>query len=181
MRQKYTAPTKYVNFEIKNGRFYEYCGPGVPPEEYKKLGGILISIKPVNKNFDGRDVLYININLFDREDNSNYVIECPAYYGAGPNILRSLAQAVEDKKEINTSEIVIDVYSIRKQDKSYTNATVYLGEEKLKWASLPEGANREDLQAHYDGLIQKVNDYLKKQNPVVEDLPDDGSYNPFNR
>lgn len=180
MREKIS---KNLYFEIKNGRIEEFLGRGVPPGLYKKIGGVLTGIRGVDKKFEGRedDVRFVYLYLRDDAEDCVYVIQCAAYNGAGANIIRALAQAVRDGRDLKDEEIVIDVYSRKNDNRSFTNASVFMGEEKLPWAELPKGG---DYPAIFEGMISEIAEFFKGGAPGQEEddmPPGDGDYNPFNR
>jgi len=146
-----------IYLSIVNGEIQRWMGKGKPVKTYGKVGGHIVKVTTENKSFDGKETRFILLQMADGEE--RYSVQVPMYGGAGPDILRCLAYAIRNGMNIVNGDVVsIQAYSRVKDGKTFTNATVYYGNNKLEWLLLPNGMKREDgLNQLFDEIAAYVN------------------------
>ena len=144
----------YLN--VVNGEIQRWMGKGNPVKTYNKVGGQIKKLTTENRSFDGKETKYFFIQMVDGDE--RYSVQIPMYGGAGPDVLRCLAYAIKNGLDIVNGDVVtIQAYSRVKDGKTYTNANVYYGSNKLEWLHLPNGVSREDgLDQLYEEIVACV-------------------------
>lgn len=179
------------NFEIKKGHIERYMGRDNEPKVYKKIGGVLTGIRAVDKDINGHKMRYLYFYLNDVEAGVTYAIQTTLYKGAGPNIVRSLAYALENNVDITGEELVIDVYSKERNGINYTNANLTIGGQRLEWVAIPQGT---DINSAIEKMVEEIASAVKgpavyqhaaeqaDEEAPYDEGPDDlppGEVNPF--
>ena len=182
-----------IHLEIKKGAIYRYNGKDQEPTRFNFVTGIITKLRYQLKEIKNAKIPFMYIDLYDPESGEKYDVQTPIFKGAGPNILMSLKSAIDTMGGIKDKVVKISAYTKTKNDIDYTNAVVYLGDQKLSWAQLPANVKAADalkdifdeINAHVveetgaaaDGVDAPSADY---EEPDSEDIPE-GTYNPFEK
>lgn len=172
-----------IHLNIANGHLMQYCGKDMPEVAHKAVEGVVTAIRTVNKTIKNQAIRYLYIYMKDGEE--IYSIQVPLYKSAGPNIIRSLKNAIDTLGGIIGKSIKIETYSKARNEIAYTNANIYLNDQKLSWAPIPNGVEDKDA---IDRMVADINVHLKGADgtavETVEDMPsgdapEEESHNPF--
>lgn len=162
----------YLNMAY--GRLNLYMGKDKEEKPYGMVEGVLDKVESKLKTINGITAMYLYLYMHDGEE--NYAIQVPLYKSAGPNIIRSLMTAMS-KNTLKGGKVKIVPYpkEDKKNNRTYTNATVYLNGEKLTWADIPAG---KDINEALDNGVMELSKYLAA-NAEEDDLPLADGENPF--
>lgn len=164
---------KTIYLNIAYGLLNEYKGKGNPEVPHGSVEGIITSIKTVSKTINRGTTVYLYINMKDGDE--NYLVQVPMYKSAGPNIIRSLKNAL-DKGILLGANVKIRPYQKEREGLKFTNATLYIGDQKLDWADIPSGVEINDAIYAMEQELERA-----FSGEVVDDMPpgDGEDHNPF--
>lgn len=147
--KKTDKQTIYLN--VAYGHLMRYMGKGQNEEPYDSVKGVITAIKTVTKTIKNRPYRYLYVYMTDGED--NYAIQVPLLKSAGPNIVRSLKAALDQKHSLKGCEVEIQTYAKEKDDTTYTNAVVYVDGEKMPWTEI---SKNQDFQETIEDLATEL-------------------------
>lgn len=164
--------TVYLSVNQK-GNMERYMGPDEPAKEYRRIGGFLDGLRSQTRKINDKDITFLYIYLADGQESIS--LSVPMYMGVGSDILRCLTYAMEKGFDVVSGQrIFIETYRKVKEDKSFSNATVYWGLTKLDWAALPNGISREEGLVE---MMKTVNEYVaSKKGSAAPGGPAGGSF-----
>ena len=130
-----------IHLNIAYGKLMQYMGKDKEEIPHNAVEGKLTGIKSVTKMIKNRPSRYLYVYMKDEED--VYSIQVPLFKSAGPNIVRSLKSAL-DGGLLPGKKVKIQTYQKEREGTTYTNAVVYLDNEKLSWAPIAPDEDHED-------------------------------------